>query len=139
MKTLALRFVWPGMDHQIEETVKICPECQQAQSAPPTAPLCSWQWPTWPWSCIHIDFAGPMNNQTFFVIVDAHSKWIEVFKMNSTTATASIEVLRTTFAHYGLPESVVSNNGPPFCSSEFVTQMVYIISGFCLIIPHQTV
>ena len=75
MKSLARRFVWwPGMDHQIEETVKNCPECQQAQPAPPTAPLCSWQWPTRPWSRMHIDFAGPMNNQTFLVIIDAHSK-----------------------------------------------------------------
>ena len=96
MKSLACRFVWwPGMDHQIEETVKTFPECQQAQSASPTALLCSWQWPTQPWSRIHIDYAGPINNQTFLVIVDAHSEWIEVFKMNSTTATATIEVLRT--------------------------------------------
>lgn len=39
--------------------------------------------------------------------------------MNSTTATATIEVLRTTSAHYGLPESIVSDNCPQFCSSEF--------------------
>ena len=55
MKSLAHRFVWwPGMDQQIEETVKGCPECQQSQSSPPVAPLCSWQWPTRPWSRIYI-------------------------------------------------------------------------------------
>ena len=100
------------MDQHIEEAVKACPECQQSQSSPPVAPLCSWQWPTRPWSCIHIDFAEPMDNLTFLVIVDAHSKWIEVFKMNSTTATA-------TFARFGIPESIVSDNGPQFTSSEF--------------------
>ena len=46
MKSLACRFVWwPGMDQQIEETVKECAECQQSQASPPVAPLCSWQWP----------------------------------------------------------------------------------------------
>ena len=60
-----------------------------------------------------------MDSYTFFVIVDAHSKWIEVFKMSSTTATATIQVLRTTFACYGIPESIVSDNGPQFSSSEF--------------------
>ena len=120
MKSLARRFVWwPGMDQHIEETVKTCSECQQSQPSPPVAPLCSWQWPTRPWSRIHIDFAGPMDNRTFLVIIDAHSKWIEVFPMNSTTSTATIQVLRTTFSRYGLPESIVSDNGPQFTSSEF--------------------
>ena len=106
MKSLARKFLWwPGMDRQIEETVKACPECQQSQSAPPVAPLCSWQWPTRSWSRVHIDFAGPTDNLTYLVIIDAHSKWIEVFKMNSTTATATIEVLRTVFARFGIPES----------------------------------
>ena len=120
MKSLACKFLWwPGMDRQIEETVKACPECQQSQSAPPVAPLCSWQWPTRPWSRLHIDFAGPMDNLTYLVIIDAHSKWIEVFKMNSTTAIATIEVLRTVFARFGIPESIVSDNGLQFTSSEF--------------------
>ena len=60
-----------------------------------------------------------MDNLTFLVIIDAHSKWIEVFKMNSTTATATIQVLRTTFTRYGLPESTVTDNGPQFTASEF--------------------
>ena len=120
MKSLVCKFLWwPGMDCQIEETVKAYPECQQSQLAPSVAPLCSWQWPTRPWSCLHIDFTGPMDNLTYLVIIDAHSKWIEVFKMNSTTAIATIEVLRTVFARIGIPESIVSDNGPQFTSSEF--------------------
>ena len=66
MKSLARKFVWwPGMDHQIEEILKACSECQQSQSARPVAPLCSWQWLNRPWSCIHIDFAGPMDSHIF--------------------------------------------------------------------------
>ena len=60
-----------------------------------------------------------MDNLTYLVIIDAHSKWIEVFKMNSTTAITTIEVLRTVFACFGIPESIVSDNGPQFTSSEF--------------------
>ena len=60
-----------------------------------------------------------MDNLTYLVIIDAHSKWIEVFKMNSTMAIATIEVLRTVFARFGIPESIVSDNGPQFTSSEF--------------------
>jgi len=60
-----------------------------------------------------------MDNRTFLVIIDAHSKWIEVFLMNSTTSTATIQVLQTTFSRYGLPYSIVLDNGPQFTSSEF--------------------
>ncbi|XP_064469669.1 uncharacterized protein K02A2.6-like [Ornithodoros turicata] len=39
--------------------------------------------------------------------------------MSSTTATKTVEKLRTVFAAFGLPEVLVSDNGPPFLSAEF--------------------
>lgn len=39
--------------------------------------------------------------------------------MTTRTSAKTIEVLRSVFASYGLPEEVVSDNGPQFTSSEF--------------------
>ena len=39
--------------------------------------------------------------------------------MSSTTSIATIQVLREIFARYGLPEILVSDNGPQFKSVEF--------------------
>ena len=39
--------------------------------------------------------------------------------MKSTTACATIKVLWRIFAAYGLPNQLVSDNGPQFCSAEF--------------------
>ena len=39
--------------------------------------------------------------------------------MSSTTATATIQQLRMIFSHFGLPETLVSDNGPQFSSEEF--------------------
>ena len=39
--------------------------------------------------------------------------------MPTTTATATANALRTIFSKYGLPESIVSDNGPPFQSAEY--------------------
>ncbi|XP_039541338.1 uncharacterized protein K02A2.6-like [Pimephales promelas] len=39
--------------------------------------------------------------------------------MTSTSSSRTIEVLRNLFAAYGLPEEVVSDNGPQFASAEF--------------------
>ena len=41
--------------------------------------------------------------------------------MTSTSAAKTITMLRHLFAAYGLPEQVVSDNGPQFISEEFQT------------------
>ena len=46
----------------------------------------------------------------YLIIVDSHSKWLEVVPMMSTTASKTIDVLRGLFASHGLPEEVVPDN-----------------------------
>ena len=53
------------------------------------------------------------------VMVDAHSKWIEVHVMTSSTTSATIENLHVTFAQLGVPLTVVTDNEPGFVSAEF--------------------
>ena len=55
----------------------------------------------------------------FLLIVDAHSRWLEIHSTNSSTSTATIEPMRKTFAGLGLPEVVVSDNATAFTSAEF--------------------
>ena len=122
MKSLARSYVWwPGMDADIVDTVKACCVCQESRPTPAVAPLHPWEWPTQPWSRIHLDFAGPFLNNMFLVIVDAHSKWMDVHVMQSITSRKTIEVLRRVFANHGLPRKVVTDNGPSFTSEEFNT------------------
>lgn len=68
-----------------------------------------------------MDFAGPFLGSIYFLAVDAHFKWAEVFEMSQTTAAKTIAVLRHLLASYGLPDSLVSNNGPQFISEDFGT------------------
>ena len=67
---------------------------------------------------VHIDFAEK-DGQNFLIVVDAHSKWPEVFPMTSTTSTKLCDKLRMWFAAYGLPKCIVSDNGPQLVSAEF--------------------
>ena len=122
MKALARSSVWwPGIDSQIEALVKKCDKCQQVRPSPPVAPLHPWSWPARPWSRIHLDYAGPFLNHMFLVLIDAHSKWIEVFPVSAATSKITIQHLRTVFAQFGIPDSIVTDNGTCFTSSEFET------------------
>ena len=111
-------FWWSGLDKDIENQAKSCLQCQEQKSNPPVAPLHPWIWPTAPWKRIHIDYAGPFLNQMFLIVVDAHSKWPEVIQMSSITTSKTVEALQVLFAKYGLPEQLVSDNGPQFTSED---------------------
>ena len=108
---------WPKIDADIEETVRHCSNCQVNRSSLPAAPL--HPWPTHPWTRIHIDYAGPFMEKTFFILIDAHSKWIDAVCTNSLSASAAIEHLRTVFSQFGIPETIVSDNAACFTGEEF--------------------
>ena len=55
----------------------------------------------------------------FLILVDAHSKWLNVHLMQSISYTNTIEKLRIVFVTHGLPRKVVTDNGSSFTSKEF--------------------
>ncbi|UYV64552.1 K02A2.6-like, partial [Cordylochernes scorpioides] len=118
MKAVARsHFWWPNLDTQIEFLVNKCRSCQQSQDGPNKGKWQPWRWSTRPWQRIHIDFANK-ENINLLIVVDSHSKWIEAIPMRETTTRKTIEQLRRLFSSYGLPEELVSDNGPQFTGSE---------------------
>ena len=63
---------------------KACKDCQSAKSSPSAAPMHPWIWPSRPWECIHVDFAGPFQQKVYLLVIDC--------EMRSTTVK-KIEVL----------------------------------------------
>ena len=119
MKALARSYIWwPGMDQELEEKVRGCPPCQMHQKNP-QAPLHPWEWPSRPWARLHLDYAGPFMGKMFLVIVDAHSKWLDVHPVSSATSSVTITYLRHLLAIHGLPETIVTDNGSVFTSAKF--------------------
>ena len=86
---------------------------------PPKPEIHLWEWPVHPWHRLHIDYAGPIGKNYLLVIVDAINKWVEVFPTKAPTSQETIKCVRGCFALFGLPVSVVSDNGPYFSSSLF--------------------
>ncbi|GFR26337.1 hypothetical protein TNCT_385321 [Trichonephila clavata] len=101
--------------------IELCPllKALRYKGDPTKAKVHYWEYPSRPWERIHVDFAGPIFEHTFFLIVDDHSKWLEVYPMKTTTTKKTIECLRDSFARFGLPRVLVSDNGSQFTSYEF--------------------
>ena len=123
MKAIARSFMWwPGLDGEIESAVKRCTVCQNVRRLPPKVPLHPWKWRSRPFQRVHMDF-WQKGKDYFLVLVDSHSKWIDVKPMTSITTDRTIDELRLIFAEHRLLEQLVSDNGPQFTSDEFARFM----------------
>ena len=108
---------WPGLSGKIEELVRSCPECIkfQSQRAEPMRPT---QLPELPWQRVATDLFE-WQKSTYLLIVDYFSRWIEIARLDQTTATAVIQHTSSIFARHGIPEVVISDNGPQYTSDAY--------------------
>ena len=65
---------------------------------------------------MHVDFCQK-GKDYFLVLIDSHSKWIDVKHMTSTTTERTIDELRLIFAEHGLPEQLTEWNQAHFSST----------------------
>ncbi|XP_064487305.1 uncharacterized protein K02A2.6-like [Ornithodoros turicata] len=120
MKALARsRFWWPGLDKDIERITQTCQSCIQAAPMPRTREPVDWPTTGENWSRIHLDYAGPVQGRMILVIVDSHSKWIEAIPLRHATSESTVTSLRAVFSRFGIPRTLVTDNGTPFTSKEF--------------------
>lgn len=52
---------------------------------------------------------------------DYYSRYFELDKLQTTTSASVISKLKAAFAQHGIPEAVISDNGPQYSSSVFET------------------
>ena len=71
-----------------------------------------------PWSKVGADLCD-FQERTLLVIIDYHSYFIEVENMNRPNSKSICKALKVLFARYGVPDTLVTDNGPQFSSDEF--------------------
>lgn len=111
-------FWWPNINEDIENHAKRCVACQLHQNTPSQVELSKWHPTSQFFERIHLDF-GQLGNAKMLIIVDTYSRWIDIKLMTKTTSAKLIEVLSNIFSYFGLPHTIVADNGPPFNSKEF--------------------
>lgn len=120
MKCVARSYVWwPNIDKDIENWSRMCEVCIGNLPNDKKSPIVPWKVAKHPYERIHIDFLGPLNGKMYLVILDAFSKWPEVFQMNRTTSEETVEKIRECCSRFGIPDLIVSDNGPQLTSAIF--------------------
>ena len=89
---------WQGMNSQIEDVVSNCTTCQQHRRCQQKEPRQNREVPNSPWCDIATDLFERVHGDTYLVVVDAYSEYIEIKKMTTTTSMAVIRVLSEMFA-----------------------------------------
>ena len=111
---------WPGMGTEIKEYIQRCGVCLAHRSSPGKEPILQHEVPERPWSKVGMDLCE-FHGRTLLVIVDYYSNFIEVDRVNKTTTTGVTKILKSMFSRYGVPDQIMSDNGPQFASAEFAT------------------
>ena len=109
---------WPGITNDIKELISTCPICVTHQPSQCKEPLLSHDIPTRPWQKVGTDLFT-WNNRQFLVTVDYYSRYFEIDELSSTTSNAIIKRLCHHFARHGIPQTLISDNGPQYVSDEF--------------------
>ena len=73
---------------------------------------------TRPWARVAADLCE-FDNRVLLVVSDYYSNFIEVARLSNLTSCAVIKELKAIFARYGVPDTLVTDNGSQFSSAEF--------------------
>jgi len=109
---------WPRMNSELREFIGSCDVCLSYRPDLPKEPLLSHEVPSRPWAKIAADLCE-FDGRQLLVVVDYFSNFIEVERLHTTTTRAVTRVLSAMLARYGSADTLVTDNGPQFTSSEF--------------------
>lgn len=112
-------FYWPNMTRDIDNLISNCRSCVIFSKSPSKEPLINHPIPTRAWQKIGIDLFE-LYGKMYLVIVDYFSKFVELKKLHKNTTSENIILhLKETFSMLGIPDEIISDNGPQFSSNLF--------------------
>ena len=114
------------MDKQVKQFVKACNPCQLVSPRSKTKPIRSTTLPEVPWGDIAVDLLKIPGGNHLIVVVDNYSRWPEVILLKKGDASHITRAIGGIFQTHGIPDSVRSDNGPPFSSAEFEGFLDYL-------------
>ena len=108
---------WPGLSKQIEDLVEKCDKCSKERQTR-VEPMIPSDVPERPWQTVGSDLFE-LNGSNYLLVVDYLSAFVEIAKLNNTSSASIVNNLKSMFARHGIPEIVVTDNGPQYSSQTF--------------------
>ena len=106
------------MTTELKEYVAKCDVCMANRASPGKEPLQQHEFVARPWSKVGADLCDHQG-RTLLVVSDYYSNYIEVEKVSNVTTSGVTKALKALYARYGVPDTLVTDNGPQFASAEF--------------------
>ena len=110
---------WNGINKDIENLIKECQTCQANMPSQTSESLMPHEIPSKAWQIVGTELFN-LNNCEYLIVVDYYSKFPIIRKMTSQyTSSIVISAMKQIFSEYGIPDRVVSDNGPQFSAFSF--------------------
>ena len=111
---------WPRMATELKEYISKCDVCMSHRASPGKEPLQQHEYAARPWSKVGADLCD-LRGRTLLVVSDYYSNYIEVENIHKANTGGVTKALKAMFSRYGVPDVLVTDNGPQFASAEFTT------------------
>ena len=108
---------WVNINNDIENHVKNCSTCLEFQQMQPKEKTIHHDIPMRPWDVIGAD-AFQLNNKNYMCIVDYHSKFPVIKRMEGLSAESLIAAVKVVFVENGIPHRIMSDAGSNFISEK---------------------
>ena len=110
---------WPGMTQEVKGMVENCPICLKYRRKQQKEPLIPFKVPELPWQRIAADLFH-LGSEEYLLVIDYYSKYVELAHLSQdATSPEVIKHLKSIMARHGIPQELISDNGPQFISKKF--------------------
>ena len=110
---------WPSMSAEMKHHISASEPCRELDSTTHAKEtLMSHEIPSRPWEKIATDIFT-LDGKDYLVTIDYFSNFWEVDRFPKPKANSTILKLKSHFARYGIPDLVISKDGPQFIADEF--------------------
>ena len=107
---------WPRMTTEIKEYISKCDVCMTHRTSQGKEPILQHEFISRPLAKVAADLCE-FDNRVLLVVRDYYSNYIKVAHLNNLTSRAVIKELKAIFARFGVPDTLVTDNGAQFSSA----------------------